>query len=162
MIDHFPQDGDPLEGQLRSPLENVCQQSLFSHLDCKPKATQDELETTSTLLRNYTCAIFCAQSRRKPKQVDLALGNVAGLFYPKLADNFRDLNVRKSPFMEIQVEIPGLTAGDLVKASAPGLAAVLACAALRVLMIDLLGLSDVEVEFEGFGDDGTPSFSIEY
>ena len=64
--------------------------------------------------------------------------------------------------MEIQVEIPGLTAGDLVKASAPGLAAVLACAALRVLMIDLLGLQDVEVEFEGFGDDGEPSFSVEY
>lgn len=73
-----------------------------------------------------------------------------------------DLLLLVAGLMEVHLTFPGLTAGDLVQASAPSLAAILASAALRVLMIDLLQLSDVTVEFGGFDDEGQPKFVISH
>ncbi len=73
-----------------------------------------------------------------------------------------DLLLLVQGLMEIHLTFPGLTAGDLVKASAPSLAAILACAALRVLMIDLLQFEDVSVELTGFDEEGQPTFAFSH
>ena len=87
LIDQWdPED----ELELSTLLSRVCAGTRFDYENQNDElpAARKELQTAISLLRDYTRAIFFAQKKLKPKEVEkisLYAVSISGLFYPKLA-----------------------------------------------------------------------------